>query len=131
MSGKVPPSSRAGRRGRSLASHPSAAVRRAADLRERFTGHETEIIGEVTLPPHPEAVAIIGELTAICYSTVRDGKHEEYIHEFRKADRALLCTSPDGRQLYIIGGRYDFTELGIVDASDRKHSPRYRRGRAR
>ena len=131
MSGKVPPSSRAGRRGRSLRSHPSPDVRRAADLRERFTGHKTEIIDEIELPPHPKAVLVIGELTAICYSTVRDGEHEEYIHEFRKQDRAVLCASPNGRQLYIVGGRYDFTELGIVDASDRKHSPRYRRGRAR
>jgi hypothetical protein len=119
VSGGVPPSSRAGRfqRGRT----------RAASLYERFTGHDAEVIATVKLPPAPPEVAVIGECTAICYSTVRDGRREEYIHEFRKVDRPHLCVDPTGRQLLLIGGNYDFTELGIVDASDAKHSPRRRR----
>lgn len=129
MSGKVPPSSRAGNRRHAFSAARSREVRAASLLREKFTGHPTEAIGEITLPKHPRAVLVIGELTAICYSTVRDGEHEEYIHEFKAKDRGLLCSSPNGRQLYIVGGEYDFTELGIVDASDRKHSPRYKRKR--
>lgn len=125
MSGKVPPSSRAFVRDRADARRSQRA--RAARLFERFTGHDAEPIAEVTLPPHPSHVAVFGECLAITYTTVRDGVRENYIHRFRAADRPMLAASPDGRQLLLIGGNYDFTPLGIVDASDAKHSPRRRR----
>ncbi len=126
MSGRVPPSSRA--RIRRAPSRASDA-RRAASLYERFSGHDCEVVGEVQLPPHPRALAVIGPCDAISYTTVRDGRVEKYIHHFRAEDRPMLCTSPNGRQLYLVDGRYDFTELGIVDATDAKHSPRLRRFR--
>lgn len=123
MSGNVPPSSRAGTkpvRGK--------AVNRAADLYERFTGHDAEIIGEVSLPPTPRAVCVIGVLDGVLYTTVRDGVTEHYKHDFAAQDRPLLAVSPDGKSLHLIGGRYVFTERGIVDMSDRKNLPaRYRR----
>lgn len=119
MSGQVPPSSRAGK--------PRANIRnsrdRVADLLERFKGHDAEVIGTVDIPELPAAVGAIGELDGVLYTTVRDGKVEKYIHRFRAKDRPLLCVSPDGRQLYVIGGAYVFTERGIVDASDKKNLP--------
>ncbi len=119
MSGQVPPSSRAGksRRIRSEAD-------RAADLVERFKGHDAEILGRVELPEIPSHLAVIGELDGVLYTTQRDGVIEKYIHKFASKDKGLLCVSPDGRQLFIIGGRYVFTERGIVDLSDRKNLPR-------
>lgn len=121
MSGRVPPSSRARvRRG------VRSQAQRAALLTERFTGHDAEILGEIDVPSHPDAVAIIGECDAVCYTTVRDGRRESYIHEFRSKDKPLLAVSPDGRQLLLIGGRYLFTERGIVDRSDAKNWPRRR-----
>jgi len=120
MSGRVPPSSRAGQK-------PRAALlserEQAADLFERFTGHDAEPIGRVRMPPMPETLAVIGELDGVLYTTTRDGREEKYIHEFRKRDKPLLCVSPDGEQLFIVAGRYVFTERGIVDRSDKKNLP--------
>ena len=123
MSGQVPPSSRAGR---SRAGRTAAS--KAADLYERFTGHDAEPIGTLDVPQIPPAVAVIGPCDAICYATVRDGKTERYIHEFAAGDRPLFCVAPDGRQLFLLGGEYVFTDRGIVDLSDRKNLPKgYRR----
>lgn len=122
MSGNVPPSSRAGRARRGLTA--------AAKLFEQFTGHDAEVIGEIELPPNPPEIAIIGECAAICYDTVRDGRRESYIHEFSKRDRPVLAVTPNGRHLLLVGGRYVFTERGIVDMSDRKNLPaRFKRKR--
>jgi hypothetical protein len=96
-------------------------VDRAADLYERFTGHDPRELGTVSVPELPRVAAVVGECDGVLYTTVRDGKTERYIHEFAARDRPLLCVSPDGRQILLVGGRYRFTEAGIVDASDKKH----------
>lgn len=124
MSGKVKPSSRARTR---RAFSTSSDVRRAASLFERFTGHEAERLGRIKVPPVPKAGAVIGTCDGLLYTTVRDGVKEKYIHQFKAADRPLFVVSPDGRQLFLLEGRYDFTERGIVDASD----PTSRRNRRR
>ena len=121
MSGGVPPSSRAGRR--------TPGRRKAALLYEQFTGHDARSLGEVTVPPLPSEVAVIGHCTAICYRTVRDGVEEDYIHEFAKKDQPLFTIAPNGRQILLVGGRYVFTERGIVDMSDRKNLPAHLRKR--
>lgn len=123
MSGGVPPSSRAGRHRR-----VSNEVEAAADLRERFTGHDSKRVDVLDVPPLPSAVAVIGKCDGILYTTVRDGKTERYIHEFAKSDRPLFCVTPDGLQILLIGGRYVFTERGIVDLSDTKNLPKSLRG---
>jgi len=63
----------------------------------------------------PKSAMTVGELAGVLYNTVRDGKREDYIHKFRKKSRPLLAASDDGSSLHIIGGRYEFTERGIVD----------------
>lgn len=105
MSGRVPPSQRA----------------RAAAIYERFTGHDADESEVIEIPPLPKAVAIIGPLDAVEYTTVREGKTELYRHVFAKSDRPLLCVSPDRRQLLIVGDRFAFTDRGIVDDSDTKN----------
>lgn len=120
MSGGVPPSSRASSRRRRNPAHPDD-VSRAADLYERFSGHDPEAIGRVKVPPLPKVAAVIGECDGVLYTTVRDGRTERYIHKFAKRDKPLLCVAPDGRQILLVGGAYRFTEAGIVDDSDRKH----------
>lgn len=118
MSGGVPPSSRAGKR-----VHVSLSkrrdVQRAASLYERFSGHEAEIAGRVRVPAIPKVGVAIGTLDGVLYTTVRDGVTEKYIHKFAARDKPVLVVSPDGRQIFVIGGRYTFTERGIVDASDK------------
>jgi hypothetical protein len=93
----------------------SKDAKQAASRYSRFTGHEPENIGSINIPPLPKSAAVIGELDGVMYTTVRDGRVEKYIHEFKGAARPLLCTSPDGKQLLIVGGKYLFTERGIVD----------------
>jgi len=117
VSGKVPPSSRAGR-SRQFAELRTKDARRAARIFERFTGHECLPIDNVDVPPLPKAVAIIGHCDGILYTTVRDGREERYVHDFAMPDRPLLGISPDGKQILLIDGNYDFTDRGIVDASD-------------
>ena len=116
MSGRVPPSSRARTRA-PLAK--SAAIRRGASLFERFTGHEAEVIGRVKVPATPKIGVLIGVLDFVGYTTVRDGVREKYIHRFAVSDKPDFVVSPDGKSLHIIGGRYTFTERGIVDKSDK------------
>lgn len=130
MSGGVPPSSRAGRRYRATKKNgrlrvsrnraPSQSeINRAASLYERFSGHDAEIIGKVRVRALPKAGVAIGHCTAICYVTVRDGRTEDYIHEFADVDAPLFVVSPDGKQILLVGGKFTFTERGIVDASDK------------
>ncbi|NDG04325.1 MAG: hypothetical protein EB121_03085 [Alphaproteobacteria bacterium] len=110
----VPPSSKAG-----MVSYADRdAISRAADLYERFSGHEAEAIGKVRVNPMPKVGVAIGEVDGILYTTVRDGVLEKYIHKFRKADKPLFVVSPDGKSLHLVGGNYTFTERGIVDDSD-------------
>lgn len=120
MSGGVPPSSRAkGRKFRAKRDHVSGAV----SIYERFTGHDAEEAERIKKPKMPDAAAVIGLCDGLLYTTVRDGVTERYIHKFRAKDKPLFCVSPDGKQLLLIGGNYDFTERGIVDASDYKNRP--------
>lgn len=74
-----------------------------------------EIIGTVNIPPRPDTLAVIGEIDGIMYSTIREGKLEKYLHEFKPNSRPLFCVSPDGKTIHLIGGSYDFTARGIVD----------------
>lgn len=114
----VPPSSRAG-----MSREVRDQLDQAADLYERFSGHDPEAIGRVKIPPTPKVGVAIGEVDGILYSTIRDGVLEKYIHKFRKSDRPLFVVSPDGKQLYLLEGRYTFTDRGIVDLSDKKNQP--------
>lgn len=117
MSGGVPPSSRAGRRQR--VKHASGDVRRAAGLYQRFSGHDAEVIAEIDIPAPPRAIVAVGELEGVLYKTMRDGKVEHYIHKFAPRDRPVLCVTPNGKRIYVVGGHFTFTERGIVDTSDK------------
>ena len=98
----VPPSSR-------------VQIKEAAQLYADFSGHEPEIIGELDKPVIPDVLIGIGEVDGILYSTVRDGVLEKYVHRFAKKARPLFAVSHDGKQLFMLGGAYNFTERGIVD----------------
>jgi len=127
VSGGVPPSSRAGKRAVFTGARHSAAYQTAASMYERFTGHDVEELGVLEIPGIPSVVAVIGPCDGLMYSTVRDGKHESYIHEFAADDRPLLCIAPNGRRIILAGGAFKFTDRGIVDDSDLKNQPRKRR----
>jgi hypothetical protein len=121
MSGGVPPSSRARSRRKISA---SSEVQKAARLYERFSGHEAESLGKIKVKPLPKVGICVGEIDGVLYTTVRDGVVEKYIHKFKASDKPLFVVSPDGKGIWFVGGRYDFTERGIVDKSDTKNRRR-------
>jgi hypothetical protein len=63
----------------------------------------------------PRVVAVIGHCESIDYTTTHGSETVLYRHDFVKGSRPLLCVSSDGKQLMLIGGRFKFTERGIVD----------------
>lgn len=121
MSGRVPPSSRAGAKS-TIKLSTRKDIQKAADLYERFSGHDAEILGKIKVRALPRVAIGIGIVDEIQYTTVRDGKTEKYRHPFRAADKPILAVSPDGKQILILAGNYRFTELGIVDGSDKKNN---------
>jgi hypothetical protein len=100
---------------------PRSRAARVADVFRRFTGREAVPVGEFEAPIVPESAYVIGSLDAVEYTVERDGVVERYRHLFRTADRPLLALS-DVDQILVLGGRYRWTELGIVDDSDRKNA---------
>jgi hypothetical protein len=100
--------------------NPAKPIERTAELRQaarrlqEFTGSEpTEII---EVPDYrSKAGLVVGKLDGVPYETVRAGRVERYLHKFKKNARPLLATSPDGREVRIVGGRFQFTEAGFVD----------------
>ncbi|HEY6020918.1 MAG TPA: hypothetical protein VIY48_13765 [Candidatus Paceibacterota bacterium] len=108
----VPPSSRAGFVSR------ETQLQNARDLYERFTGHEGNEVVSIDKPHMPDVMLVVGDVDGILYTTTRDGETEKYIHKFKKNCRPLFCVSHDGKQIFMLGGSYDFTERGIVDRSD-------------
>jgi len=93
----------------------STDAQKAARRYHAFTGHDDIQATKIRIPAMPKAVLTVGECDGILYTTIRDGVQESYIHKFAKGSRPLLCASPDGKRLFLLGGAYDFTERGIVD----------------
>lgn len=89
-------------------------VRQARNLYKDFRGDDPQGLKKVRLPT-PKTGVVIGELDGVLYTTVRDGKTEKYIHNFRKNSRPLLIAAHDGTSLHIVGGKYAFESRGIVD----------------
>ena len=92
-----------------------AQATRAAKLYSEFTGHDALEQVAIDKPVLPDVMSVIGDIDEIFYTTKRDGVIEKYRHKFKKNCRPLFCVSPDGEQIHLIGGSYDFTERGIVD----------------
>lgn len=90
-------------------------LREAALLYSNFTGHEEVDAIKVSVPQMPQVLMEIGYVDYIGYTTVRDYKEERYQHDWKKKARPLLCSSPDGKSLYMLGGAFTFGERGIVD----------------
>lgn len=95
-----------------------AAVQKAVTLFESFREAAPRRIGVVKMAI-PKAVAVMGYVEGIDYRTTHGGKVTLYHHDFEPGSRPLLAVSADGRQLLLLGGRYEFTERGIVDKDAR------------
>lgn len=87
-----------------------AAVRLYRDFREKEPKRLATIDFRV-----PAAVMVIGYVDEICYTTTHGKKVVSYRHPFQEGSRPLLVASSNGKQLLLLGGRYKFTDRGIVD----------------
>jgi hypothetical protein len=96
----------------------SKEYERAKTLFRSFSGEEPQPFLHAPKPVVPNVGLLVGTCDGILYTTRRDGKIERYIHKFRASDKPLFVVSPDGKQLILLGGRFQFTERGIVDNSD-------------
>lgn len=94
------------------------AIGKAVRLYESFREAKPRKVGAVKVAV-PRAVAVMGYVEAIDYRTTHGGKTELYRHDFAPGSRPLLAVSADGKQLLLLGGRYQFTEQGIVDKDAR------------
>jgi hypothetical protein len=95
------------------------SLEEAARRLEDFSGHGVRKTIRVSPRSHQRTGLVIGELDLIGYRTKRagiaGGKMIRYAHDFSTGSRPLLAVSSDGKQLHIVGGRYEFTEAGIED----------------
>lgn len=90
-------------------------IARAKRAYRAFTGMEPTR-GKIGVLSFTEADAVVfvpGVCESVVYTTIRDGKRERYIHDFK--NRPVLAISSDGKQAYILAGGYKFTERGFVD----------------
>ncbi len=92
----------------------SGSVAKSRKLFKDFRGDSPGSVRPVKVTI-PKSGLCVGELDGVLYTTIRDGVTEKYQHKFRKQSRPLLVSSDDGLSLHIIGGKYEFTERGIVD----------------
>lgn len=87
------------------------ARKRFRDFHERDPRGVNDIvnIGGVSVPTLGLAV---GDFYAITYRAVGDG--HLYTHQFGSTNRPLVYVNSDGRQIYILGGGYKFTNRGFI-----------------
>lgn len=96
-------------------------LRQAVALYESFREKKPRKVATVKVSV-PAVVACMGHVEFIGYRTTHGKKLTLYKHDFAPGSRPLLCVSADGRQLMLLGGRYKWTDRGIVDrdAKDRE-----------
>lgn len=94
------------------------AIQQACDLFVSFREKKPSKIKTVQVEL-PAAVMVVGHVDAIDYTTTHGRKVVPYRHEFARGSRPLLCASANGKQLLLLGGRFEFTERGIVDVDKR------------
>lgn len=90
-------------------------MRQANKLYEGFTGEKLSGGKKVSRPKIPAVLVNMGKIDGVMYSAMRDGKVQRFVHEFKSKARPTFAVSPDGKQLFMLGGAYNFTERGIVD----------------
>lgn len=79
-----------------------------------FHGETPDKIVSRQLPDQDFDAWHLGEVTAIAYRTPRDGKMEEYQHEFEYRNGPDIAVDSRGRA-YLTGGDYSVTDSGFED----------------
>lgn len=97
---------------------PGATARgldKARNAFRAFTGMEPAEVVVSEVGTQTRMSWKLGQLEEVLYSTERDGKHERYLHPFKKSARPMLAVDAETAQLVLIGGNYRVTERGITD----------------
>jgi len=92
----------------------SKSLRQGIGLFEKFHTFVPKILQRLKLNRIiPPVVVQLGELKGVIYSSDRwsPGRKRTFIHFMEKPPK--LASDPQGRQLYILGGRYRVTAKGI------------------
>lgn len=63
----------------------------------------------------PRELAVVGQVNAIEYDCVRDGKRLKARHVFAPGSRPALGVGGGRGELFLLGESYRFTDRGIVD----------------
>src|SRR5882724_6002410 len=90
-------------------------VKRAVKAYQDFTGRRPAKVRNSRLPDNDVTGWEMGPMVGVAYEAVRDGKRQQYFHEFKKSARPNLVAQDDGKKLYIEGGKYHVTDRGIED----------------
>lgn len=93
---------------------PQRELQAAVELYESFREKRPKKLSTIHVKI-PRVVVHVGYIETIWYRTTHGEEVQPYEHKFASGSRPLLCVSADGKQLLLLGGRYQFTERGIVD----------------
>lgn len=89
-----------------------AAIEKAARRFKAFRGREPHR-GEILYLHDPGTIAlVVGELVGVWYRV--NERERGRLHKFNRSSRPLLCVSADGKQAFIVKGRWSFTPRGFV-----------------
>jgi hypothetical protein len=88
--------------------------RQAVDAYVDFHGDPPQRVNVYKLPDGDVWAHRLGRATAIAYETVRDGEHQDYIHEFGDGKGPYIDVATDGA-VYLTEGRYSVTDRGFED----------------
>lgn len=95
-------------------------LKEAVHLYQKFHGEVPKFVTQMRARARDKYLLQIGTLEGVMYSAKRDGVTKKYLHQFDRRSAPILASSYDGKQLYVIGGDYDFTEDGIVDRPNKR-----------
>lgn len=87
---------------------PKAEILAAA---RRFAAFHNRSAANVTVEKLAEAGFLLGNLQAVTYSVIENGKEVVYHHEFEAPPG--LAISHDGAQAFILAGGWTFTKRGF------------------
>jgi len=96
--------------------NPAAEIEQAARTFKRWHEFDPRGIAHVKGPRAiPKTLVMLGTVPRFTYvSNKWEGRQVTYEHR-TKRPHPLLCTGPDGRGLFIVGGRTRVTARGLVD----------------
>lgn len=90
-------------------------IKAAIKLFQKFREADPRYIDTIKIPSTPKVMLQIGRVDGILYTTTHNGQTTKYIHKFSGRSKPIMATDARGNQLYLVGGRYNFTSEGIID----------------